>query len=265
MKNRGVEFDIHAKPIVEKRLLWDLGFNATWSESKIKKLTARDSDTTIVPTGRIQGDGTGMTVQAQGVGQAINSFYVYQQVYDKSGNPVEGLYVDRNGDGQVSESDKYFYKKPAADITIGFTSKLVFKAWDFSFSLRGNFNNYVYNNVASINAPISGGWINNKGYLSNWPSSALQTYFQKVQSLSDYYVQNATFLRCDNATLGYSFYRLFRRLNGRVYATVQNPFIITKYEGLDPEVVNVSTNTFGIDNNVYPRPLVGLVGLSLNF
>jgi iron complex outermembrane receptor protein len=198
-------------------------------------------------------------IQAQGVGQSINSFYVYQQVYDESGKPIEGLYVDRNGDGQVNGSDMYFYKKPAADVTLGFTSKLLYKNWDFSFSLRANFNNYVYNNIASFNAPLSEGWVNNKGYLSNRPRSAFDTNFQNLNVLSDYYVQNATFLRCDNITLGYAFSNLFNSLNGRIFATAQNPFVITKYNGLDPEVHN------GIDNNVYPRPLVSILGVSLTF
>lgn len=258
LKNQGVELSINAKPISSRDWMWDLGFNIAWNNTEITQLTAQDNAATIVPTGYVDG-GTGTMVQAQGVGNPINSFYVYQQVYDEAGKPIEGLYVDRNGDGQVNESDKYFYKKPSADVTLGFTSKLIYKSWDFSFSLRGSLNNYVYNNVASFNAPLSEGWINNKGYLSNRPFSSFETNFQNLNVLSDYYVQNASFLRCDNITLGYSFKNLFKSLNGRVYGTVQNPFVITKYDGLDPEVNG------GIDRNVYPRPLVGIFGLSLNF
>ncbi len=264
MKNQGVEFSINGKAIATNDLVWDLGFNIAWSESEIKKLTAQDDGATIVPAGYISG-GTGTTILAQGVGNPINSFYVYQQVYDDNGKPIEGLYVDRNGDGQVNESDKYFYKKAAPDVTIGFTSKLIYKDWDFSFSLRGSFNNYAYNNIASFNAPLSEGWVNNKGYLSNRPKSAFETNFQDMNVLSDYYVQNASFIRCDNITLGYTFNRLFNTLDGRIYATVQNPFVITKYDGLDPEIANVADKTQGIDNNVYPRPLVTVLGLSLTF
>ncbi|MEG1562719.1 MAG: TonB-dependent receptor [Bacteroides sp.] len=258
LKNQGVEFSINAKPVVTTNWMWDLGFNIAWNNTEITQLTAQDNAATIVPTGYIDG-GTGTMIQAQGVGNPVNSFYVYQQVYDKAGKPIEGMYVDRNGDGQVNESDKYFYKKPAADVTMGFTSKLIYKNWDFSFSLRANMNNYAYNNVASFNSPISEGWVNNKGYLSNRPFSAFETNFQNMNVLSDYYVQNASFLRCDNITLGYSFKNLFKSLNGRVYGTVQNPFVITKYDGLDPEVKD------GIDKNLYPRPLVGIFGLSLTF
>lgn len=264
LKNSGLEFSINAKPIVTKDWMWDLGFNVAWNNTEITQLTAQDNAATIVPTGYIEG-GTGNTVQAQGVGNPISSFYVYQQVYDEAGKPIEGLYVDRNGDGQVNDSDKYFYKKPAADVTMGFTSKLIYKSWDFSFSLRASLNNYVYNNVASFNAPLSEGWINNKGYLSNRPFSAFNTNFQNMNLLSDYYVQNASFLRFDNITVGYAFKNLFKSLNGRVYGTVQNPFVLTKYDGLDPEVANAGDKTLGIDKNVYPRPLVGIFGLSLNF
>ena len=264
LKNQGLEFAVNAKAISTRDWMWDLGFNAAWNKTEITKLTAQDNAATIVPTGGVDG-GTGTMIQAQGVGHAANSFYVYQQVYDEAGKPIEGLYVDRDGNGQVNEDDKYFYKKPAADVTLGFTSKLIYKEWDFSFSMRANLNNYVYNNVASANAPISEGWVNNKGYLSNRPFSAFDTNFQNMNVLSDYYVQNASFLRCDNITLGYSFKNLFKVLNGRIYGTVQNPFVITKYTGLDPEVSNSSDKTSGIDRNVYPRPLVSLIGISLNF
>lgn len=258
MKNQGVEFAVNAKAITKKDWRWDVGVNFTWSENEITRLTAQDSDATFVPTGGIDG-GIGTMIQAQSIGNPINSFYVYQQVYDANGKPIEGIYVDRNGDGQVDEQDKYYYKKPAADVTMGFTSKLIYKSWDFSFSLRASFNNYVYNNMASNNAALDEGSINNKGYLSNRPLSAFDTNFRNINSLSDYYVQNASFLRCDNITLGYSFANLFKCLSGRVYGTVQNPFVITKYDGLDPEVKD------GIDKNVYPRPLVGIIGVSLNF
>lgn len=264
LKNQGVEFSTSAKAVNTEKWMWDLGFNVSWNDTEITQLTAQDNSSTIVPLGYVNG-GTGTTVQAQGVGHPANSFYVYQQVYDQDGKPIEGFYVDRNGDGQVNDNDKYFYKKPSADVMMGFTSKLVYKQWDFSFSLRANLNNYVYNNVASFNAPLSEGWVNNKGYLSNRPSSAFESNFQNMNILSDYYVQNASFLRCDNITLGYSFKKLFKIIDGRVYTTVQNPFVITNYKGLDPEVANASDKTFGIDKNVYPRPLVGIIGISLNF
>jgi len=258
LKNQGVEFAINAKAISTPDLVWDLGFNAALNDNKITKLTAQDNASTIVLTGDIDG-GTGNKVQAQGVGHSANSFYVFEQVYDKAGKPIEGLFVDRNKDGVINDGDRYFCKKPSADVIMGFTSKLVYKSWDFSFSLRSNLGNYVYNNIASSKAAISEGSINNKGYLSNRPLSAFKSNFQNVSLLSDYYVTNASFLRCDNITLGHTFKNLFGKVSGRVYGTVQNAFVITKYAGLDPEVKD------GLDKNIYPRPLVGILGVSLNF
>jgi TonB-dependent starch-binding outer membrane protein SusC len=258
LKNQGVEFAINAKAISTPDLVWDLGFNAAWNTNKITKLTAQDNASTIVLTGDIEG-GTGNKAQAQGVGHSANSFYVFEQVYDQAGKPIEGLFVDRNKDGVINDDDRYFLEKPSADVIMGFTSKLVYKSWDFSFSLRSNLGNYVYNNIASSKAAISEGSINNKGYLSNRPLSAFKSNFQNVSLLSDYYVTNASFLRCDNITLGHTFKNLFGKVSGRVYGTVQNAFVITKYAGLDPEVKD------GLDKNIYPRPLVGILGISLNF
>jgi len=258
LKNQGVEFAINAKAISTPDLVWDLGFNAAWNNNKITKLTTQDNASTIVAIGDIEG-GTGNKVQAHGIGHSANSFYVFEQVYDQAGKPIEGLFVDRNKDGVINEEDRYFYKKPSADVIMGFTSKLVYKSWDFSFSLRSNLGNYAYNNIASSKAAISEGNINNKGYLSNRPSSAFKSNFQNVSLYSDYYVTNASFLRCDNITLGHTFKNLFGKVSGRVYGTVQNAFVITKYDGLDPEVKD------GLDKNIYPRPLVGILGVSLNF
>lgn len=258
LKNQGVEFAINAKAISTPDLVWDLGFNAAWNNNKITKLTAQDNASTIVATGDIEG-GTGNKVQAHGIGHSANSFYVFEQVYDQAGKPIEGLFVDRNKDGVINEDDRYFYKKPSADVIMGFTSKFVYKSWDFSFSLRSSLGNYAYNNIASSKAAISEGNVNNKGYLSNRPSSAFKSNFQNVSLFSDYYVTNASFLRCDNITLGHTFKNLFGKVSGRVYGTVQNAFVITKYTGLDPEVKD------GLDKNIYPRPLVGILGVSLNF
>ncbi len=262
LENKGVEFTINTKPIVRRDFFWDLGFNVTYNKNKITKLTAGSGDDYFVATGGIS-PGTGNTVQAHAVGQPANSFYVYQQVYDNSGKPIEGLFVDRNGDGIINEKDKYFHHKPTGDVLMGLSSKMTWKGWDFSFSLRASLNNYVYNDVDADRLNISSGAIwSTSGFLSNRPLSAFDTNFQGVKDsyMSDYYVQKASFLRCDNITLGYTFKNLFNKgVVARVYGTVQNPFVITKYKGLDPEVNG------GIDNNIYPRPIVSLVGLTVNF
>lgn len=256
MTNRGIEFSINTKPIVSKDWNWDLGFNVTYNENKITKLNLSSDPNYYVATGGISG-GTGQTVQAHKVGYPAYSFYVYEQVYDKDGNPLEGVYVDRNRDGVINESDKFIMHNPAPKVTMGLTSKLLYKNWDFSFSLRANVGNYVYDNLEAGNTNSSG-FYNSNQFLNNM--LARGTYFKNPQYMSSYYVRNASFLRCDNITLGYSFENISRAIsNLRVYSTVQNPFVITKYSGLDPEVFG------GIDNNVYPRPISVMVGASISF
>ncbi|BEG98190.1 TonB-dependent receptor SusC [Bacteroides sedimenti] len=262
LENKGVEFSITGRIIEQKDLRWEMNYNVTWNKNKITKLTTGDSSDDAVFTGSTISYGTGAYVLANAVGHPANSFYVYQQVYDKNGKPIENTFVDRNGDGTVNANDLYIYKKAAPDVTMGLSSKLIWKRWDFNFTLRANFNNYVYNDVDSNLSPLGTSAIYaTSGFLENRPKSALVTNFagKGTWFLSDYYVQNATFLRCDNITLGYAFNKLFGVLNGRAYATVQNPFVITNYKGLDPELNG------GIDRNLYPRPVTSLVGLSLNF
>ncbi len=256
LTNQGVEFNIEATAIQTKDWTWELGYNVAFNQNEITKLDNGNDPEYYVPAGNAS-RGTGSPIKVHKEGYPAGSFYVYQQVYDNDGNPIENLYVDRNGDGQITDLDKYIYENPAADVAMGFTSKLLWKNWDFSFSLRASLGNYVYNDNDAGNAGLSTVFYSN--YLTNRPLSALDTQFQGVGDYyaSDYYVQNASFLRCDNITLGYSFKG--KVFSGRVYATVQNPFVITGYKGIDPEVNG------GIDNNIYPRPLVSLLGLTLDF
>ena len=271
LRNQGVEFSINAKPIVTNDFVWDLGYNITWNDNKITKLTGSDDSDYYVATGGIS-TASGSTIQAHKVGYAASSFYVYQQVYDANGMPLENTFIDRNNDGIINDSDRYIYKKPTADILMGLTSKMTYLNWDFSFALRASIGNYVYNDVLANRSNVSttGIW-STSGFYSNRPVAALGLGFRGTGNyyMSDYFVQNASFLRCDNITLGYSFQNLFKTsgyngVNGRIYATVQNPFVITGYDGLDPEVQS-SADTPGIDNNIYPRPVTFLIGLSLQF
>jgi TonB-linked SusC/RagA family outer membrane protein len=264
LTNKGVEFAINGKPISTKNCTLDLGYNVTFNANKITKLTTSDSTSTIINTGNISDFGT---IQALKVGYPVNSFLVYQQVYSSSGKPIQNLYVDRNGDGKITSADMYLFHKPAADFTMGFSAKLTYKNFDFGMNWHASIGNYVYNDYAANNSNLSNASIYRNGALNNKPSSALETNFSASSTdykFSDYYVQNASFLRCDNITLGYSFKNLFKVISsGRISATVQNAILITKYTGLDPEV-NTSTNN-GIDNNIYPKPVVTVIGLTLNF
>ena len=257
LKNTGIEASLNWKAISNNDWLWDLGVNFTYNQNEITELV--DGDYQL--TGGIS-SGTGNMCQAHAVGHPAGSFYVYQQVYDSKGMPIEGAVVDRNGDGTITTADKYLYKSPSAPWTAGFTSKLMYKNWDFSFSLRASFDNYVFNDLEAGSSNISSSQVlAQSGYLSNRPKNVLDKAWQTYDwVLSDYFVQNGSFLKCDNITLGYSFDKLFgAKIGGRVYATASNVFTITNYKGIDPEVAG------GIDNSLYPRPFTALVGLSLNF
>ena len=268
MENKGIEVTIGAKPIQAKDWYWTVDYNFTYNKNKITELVGGDDKSYFVPTGGI-GGGTGVTAQAHAVGHPKSSFYVYQQVYDNAGKPIEGQVVDRNGDGTITEADKYYYKSPDAPVTMGLSSRLEYKNFDFGFTLRASIGNYVFNNLMSGNVNLSAGELYSSGnnFFGNRPVAALdynwQTYDLEAK-LSDHWVQNGSFLKCDNLTLGYSFENLFpmgsyKGVSGRVYATASNVFCITKYKGIDPEVFG------GIDNNLYPRPISFILGLNLNF
>ncbi|MFC0344654.1 SusC/RagA family TonB-linked outer membrane protein [Epilithonimonas hispanica] len=252
MRNRGVEFNIGVEAIKNENFSWEFNLNATHYKSEITNLAS-----TSVLTGGISG-GTGSTIQIHAEGYQPNSFYVYQQAYDQAGKPMEGIYVDRNGDGIINSADLYQYKSPAPDLLLGFSSRFTYKNWDLGFTMRASFGNYIYNNQASQYGNLSGIKANN--YLQNIHSSYLDTQFDNPQYFSDYYVENGSFLRMDNINIGYNFPSFINENSKlRVFGSVQNAFLITNYSGLDPEVFN------GIDNNLYQRPRVYSVGLNFQF
>ncbi len=259
LENKGVEFSINAKPIVTKDFTWDLGFNIAYNKTKITELTYNDNSDS--PGRRFEstgGDG-GLTIKIHSVGYAPGSYYVYQQAYDDNGKPIEGEYVDRNGDGVISDKDLYHYKKPAADVLMGFNSKFTYKKWDLGFNGRVSLGNYNYNGTLS-NSALAINEVFGNNSLSNKPVAAVKLGFMNRQRQSDYFIQNASFLKIDNITLGYTLNNiLFNGSDLRLFGSVQNPIVITKYKGLDPEVEN------GMDRNVYPRPVTFLFGVSYNF
>ncbi len=260
MTNTGVEFNIIARVISQRELFWELGFNCTYNKNEITRLTEyANPDYIGVNTGGISG-GVGNNIQIHSVGSPANSFYVYKQVYDQNGKPIEGMYVDINEDGVVSESDMYIYKDPNADFYCGISSNLVYKNWSFSFSGRAQFNNYMYNNISSNNGELSRLFRPEGPYIANITSDGLDVNFLEPRYFSDYYIQNATFFRMDNISLSYQFKELLdSKVNLGISATVNNAFVITKYKGLDPEISG------GIDNNMYPRPRVFMLGVNFQF
>ena len=244
MENKGVEVTLGLKPIQTDDWYWTIDYNFTYNHNEITELIGDDPNY-FVPTGGI-GGGTGVNAQAHAVGHPAYSYYVYQQVYDKAGKPIEGQVVDRNGDGVITEADKYYYKSPMAPVTMGLSSRLEYKSWDLGFTLRASLGNYVFNNLMSGNVNMSAAELYSGGnnFYGNRPVAALdynwQTYDLEAK-LSDHWVQNGSFLKCDNITLGYSFDSLFKcgnykGIGGRIYATASNVFCITKYDGIDPEV-----------------------------
>ena len=260
LKNTGVEVALGWKAIQTKDWFWSLNYNFTYNKNEITDLTGVSEGGLPVLTGANIDQSN--QVLAHQVGYAANSFYVYQQVYDQNGRPIEGCVVDRNGDGEITEGDRYLYKNIAAPVTMGLSSRLEYKNWDFGFTLRASIGNYVFNNFDQAKRLTSENAIwAQSAYLPNRPLSTLFWQSDHNSSkLTDMFVQNASFLKCDNITLGYSFNDLFvKGFSGRVYATASNVFTITKYDGIDPEVGS------GIDNNLYPRPFSFIFGLNLNF
>ena len=266
LRNTGIEMSLNWKAISTTDLLWTIDYNLTYNSNKVLELISDDPDY-FVTTGGI---GINGSAQAHVAGYPSNSFYVYQQVYDQAGKPIEGQVVDRNGDGVISDADKYLYKSPWAPVTMGLGSRLDWKNWDFGFNLRASIGNYLFNNVmqgyhnvspAAVFEEVSGFYLNNR------PKASVEMGWQTYNNhaiFSDYWVQNASFLKCDNITLGYSFNNLFKHgsyhgVGGRLYGTVSNVFCITKYDGIDPEVFG------GIGGDIFPRPISFIVGLSLNF
>jgi TonB-dependent starch-binding outer membrane protein SusC len=259
IENRGVEITINTLPINRGDFTWDLNFNVTFNRNKITKLTkTQDPNYQGVLTGDIAG-GTGSKIQIHSVGYNTFSYFVWKQVYDKAGNPIEGLYEDLDGDGIITDRDKYRYKSSEPKALLGVSTGITYKKWTANAVMRGSFENYVYNNVYSNNG-VSRQVLNPGNFLGNGSANLLETNFKNNQFFSDYYVQNASFFRMDNLSFGYDVGKVFnKRANLRITANVQNVFVISKYEGLDPEIAN------GVDNKFYPRPRTYVVGASLDF
>lgn len=289
LSNMGVEAALNGVIIDRKNFKWDIGVNVAWNKNRIVSLV-NDDPNYYVATGGIS-SGTGNNVQAQKVGYAARSFYVYEtHKYDVDGKQYWAV-VDRNKDGQISSDDKYIYKSPDAKVTVGLQTKFQFYGFDLGISLRSHIGNYVYNDVlASKLQWVVGDMVyqtQNGGY-HGVLRNAFNTYYNEgMQSnnmkallwnsengtyneagipangfndwyMSDYFVENASFLRIDNITLGYTFDKT-KHVTGRVFCTISNPYVFSKYRGLDPEVGG------GIDNNMYPRSMTTIVGVSLNF
>jgi iron complex outermembrane receptor protein len=263
MESKGVEFVLNTTPVKAGKVTWDFGFNVAYDKSKITKLLKfPDPNFKGIRVGNISG-GTGNSIAIYAVGYPPPVFFVYKQVYDsKSGRPIEGLYEDINRDGKVDELDRVFYKHPSPDVLLGINSSLTYDKWSFSVAAHGSFGNYLYNNFNSNNGVIRA--IKNPlTFIGNASSDYYQSaQFVNNQYFSDYYIENASFLRFDNINLGYNAGKILgNTTNTRITANVQNVGVFSKYKGLDPEI----SDNNGIDNNIYPRPIVFTLGVNVDF
>ncbi len=254
--SRGIETSLNGIIIQSEDITWGMNFNVTFQDRKINSLSLSDNPEFSIPQGGIAG-GTGNTVQLWKPGLDPTTFFVYRQVYDTDGNPIEGAYVDVNGDNQITTADKQAYKKATPDAFIGWTNNFRYKNLDFNFTFRGSFGNYVYNNVASDRGNLAAILDAPGDFQPNAHSSVLTTGFRNQQLFSDLYIQRADFLRLDNLSVGYNI--PFDHVQMRVSLTGQNLFVITEYDGLDPEISS------GIDNNFYPRATSYVLGLDFTF
>ncbi len=256
LENKGAELSLNVIPVLKKDFSVNIGFNLTYNKNEITKLLLSDDPKFI---GVLYGDAFTGQKQVTRVGFPAYSFFVNKQVYDADGNPVEGLYVDLSGEGGTvngDNNDKYIYHNPAPDYLMGFSFRVNYKNFDMAASTRASIGNYVYNQVA---AGASYDQMYQIGYWHNEPTFLDDTKFVKRQFTSDYFVENASFFKLDNVSIGYNFDEFCKKMNARLSFTIQNALTITKYSGIDPEVSG------GIDNNFYPRPRIFMVGLSLSY
>jgi len=257
LENKGAELQLNLIPVSKNDVTLTIGFNVTYNKNKITKLLLSDDPKYI---GVLYGDAFTGQKQVTRVGYPAYSYFLNKQVYNATGDPIEGLYVDLSGQGGTvngDNADKYIYHNPVPDYLIGFSVRLDYKKFDLSASSRASIGNYVYNQVA---AGSSYDQMFQIGYWMNFTKQLSNTQFVKRQFTSDYFVENGSFLKLDNVSAGYRFDNIFNnKMDARISFTVQNALTVTKYNGLDPEVNG------GIDNNFYPRPRTFMFGLSLTY
>jgi iron complex outermembrane receptor protein len=261
IENKGIEIAAEVIPVRNDDFEWRIGGNITFQDSKITKLTTTQPNTPGINIGGYEG-ATGNTIQNHQVGYAPSSFYVYEQAYGVDGKPLDGVYIDRNKDGLITQQDKYRFHKPAADVFYGFNTSVTYKNFDMGMNWRGSWGNYNYNNVDSSKGSFNNILIRNTD-LSNGVENLLETGFRSNDTKrfeSDYYIQDASFIRLDNVSVGYTFNQKENSTSlVKLTLSAQNVLVITKYEGLDPEISG------GIDGNLYPRPITFTLGLNVNF
>ena len=250
MENKGVELQLNSTLYESDDLKFDISYNVSINNNKITRLENEQN---------VGGVGFGAFLQRHETGKAPYSYYVYKQIYDHKGRPIEGAFADLNGDGKINNDDRYFYKDPYADVLMGLSASITYKNFDFSMASRASIGNYSSNRMS---ASSNENQIWNLGRLSNVHTSYLETgflFFSDKNTVSDHYIQNASFFKLDNVTLGWTLDNVIENNPMRLYISADNLLTITEYDGIDPEI------TGGIDSNFYPRSRVIALGLDINF
>lgn len=255
MENRGIELGLNVVPIRTENFEWSFNYNVAFNQNEVTKLPDDQ------PVGGIS-TGVGNNVQVHREGESPYSFFVYKQIYDTNGRPIEGAFADLNGDNVINDADKYLHKDALADVIMGFNTNVTYKNWDLAVVTRASIGNYVYNDVAASKGILNNVVPTTNNYLSNLVSDYLNTGFLNTSdpsALSDHFVEDASFFKIDNITLGYNAKEIIKDINARFYGSVQNVLTVTDYQGIDPEI------TGGIDNNFYPRPRSFVFGVNIDF
>lgn len=254
ISTQGAELGLVFNAIRTDKQNLSFNYNVSYYKQEVKDIAGSFYDT--------GGVGLDLYTQRMQAGLAPNAFWLYEQVYDATGKPIEGMYVDRNGDGTITSDDKYAYKKPAPDVTMGLMINYSINKWDFSTAFRSSFGNYVYDNVSASRSFLSQSISdNNINVINNSPVDFNNTLFNQKRAESDYYVKNASWLKWDNLTIGYTLSNPFSTKSSslRLYTGAQNLLIVSKYKGMDPEIFG------GIDSTIYPRARMYIMGLNFNF
>lgn len=257
LRNIGVEVTVGAKPVITNDFTWNTAVNVAWNKNEITELQGG----TETVAGRLS-DTAGTPIQWHIVGEPAFTYKVFEQVYDNSGDPIEGQYVDQNHDGVINDDDLIKYHSRDPKVTISWNNNFQWKNWDLGFTLRANIGNYVYNQLGYDGCrvySVAAAQYQLGNLLADRPLFTNSATGENLKR-SSYFVENASFLRCDNITLGYTFRDLLQeKLTLRIFAAVQNPFVITKFTGLDPEEFG------GIQTNPYPRPITTTLGIVATF
>ena len=250
MENKGVEFEIGGTLINNENFSLAFNYNISYNDNEILRLENEQN---------VGGIGFGSSIQRHREGMTPFAYFVYKQIYDSNGKPIEGAFADLNSDGVINGEDRYFYKDPYADILMGFTLNATYKNFDVNMTSRASIGNYSYN---SAHASAKSSLMTNLGRLSNISAEYLNSAFvgtSGISDRSDYYIQNASFFKIDNISVGYTISDFIDNNPLRLYVAADNVLVVTDYDGIDPEI------TGGIDSNFYPRSSVLAIGVNFNF